>query len=163
MQDVIFAGTENRKPLGYAYVAITLDNSDHSLAIDFNEVTVARRVYRSGESEYLINGNPCRLKEVSELFYDTGIGKEGYSIIGQGQIDRILSGKPEERRELFDEAVVKIPDEDVRLALMLMVMIYQKSDEINRELFHRDQKRIAELEEELEKVRAELKRLKQEE
>ena len=104
MQDVIFAGTENRKPLGYAYVAITLDNSDHSLAIDFNEVTVARRVYRSGESEYLINGNPCRLKEVSELFYDTGIGKEGYSIIGQGQIDRILSGKPEERRELFDEA-----------------------------------------------------------
>lgn len=98
-----FAGTENGKVLGYAYVAITLDNSDHSLAIDFNEVTVARRVYRSGESEYLINGNPCRLKEVSELFYDTGIGKEGYSIIGQGQIDRILSGKPEERRELFDE------------------------------------------------------------
>ncbi len=103
MQDVIFAGTENRKPLGYAYVAITLDNSDHSLAIDFNEVTVARRVYRSGESEYLINGNPCRLKEVSELFYDTGIGKEGYSIIGQGQIDRILSGK-RRRGELFDEA-----------------------------------------------------------
>ncbi len=63
-----------------------------------------RRVYRSGESEYLINGNPCRFKDVSELFYDTGIGKEGYSIIGQGQIDRILSGKPEERRELFDEA-----------------------------------------------------------
>ncbi len=104
MQDVIFAGTENRKPLSYAYVAITLDNSDHQLAIDFEEVTIARRVYRSGESEYLINGSPCRLKEVSELFYDTGIGKEGYSIIGQGQIDRILSGKPEERRELFDEA-----------------------------------------------------------
>ena len=104
MQDVIFAGTENRKPLSYAYVAITLDNSDHKLAIDYEEVTVARRLYRSGESEYLINGSPCRLKEVSELFYDTGIGKEGYSIIGQGQIDRILSGKPEERRELFDEA-----------------------------------------------------------
>ena len=104
MQDVIFAGTENRKPLSYAYVAITLDNSDHELAIDFEEVTIARRLYRSGESEYLINGNVCRLKEVSELFYDTGIGKEGYSIIGQGQIDRILSGKPEERRELFDEA-----------------------------------------------------------
>ncbi len=104
MQDVIFAGTENRKPLSYAYVAITLDNSDHQLAIDYEEVTVARRVYRSGESEYLLNGTPCRLKEVSELFYDTGIGKEGYSIIGQGQIDRILSGKPEERRELFDEA-----------------------------------------------------------
>ena len=104
MQDVIFAGTENRKPLSYAYVAITLDNADHQLAVDYSEVTVARRVYRSGESEYLINGNPCRLKDVSELFYDTGIGKEGYSIIGQGQIERILSGKPEERRELFDEA-----------------------------------------------------------
>ncbi len=105
MQDVIFAGTENRKPLSYAYVAITLDNSDHLLPIDYNEVTVARRVYRSGESEYLLNGSVCRLKDVQELFYDTGIGKEGYSIIGQGQIERILSGKPEERRELFDEAV----------------------------------------------------------
>lgn len=104
MQDVIFSGTENRKPLSYAYVAITLDNGDHQLAIDFDEVTVARRIYRSGESEYLINGSPCRLKDVNELFYDTGIGKEGYSIIGQGQIDKILSGKPEERRELFDEA-----------------------------------------------------------
>lgn len=104
MQDVIFAGTENRKPLSYAYVAITLDNADHQLPIDFKEVTIARRVYRSGESEYLMNGSPCRLKDVNELFYDTGIGKEGYSIIGQGQIDKILSGKPEERRELFDEA-----------------------------------------------------------
>ena len=104
MQDVIFSGTENRKPLSYAVVAITLDNSDHQLAIDFDEVTVARRLYRSGESEYLINGAPCRLKDVNELFYDTGIGKEGYSIIGQGQIERVLSGKPEERRELFDEA-----------------------------------------------------------
>ncbi len=104
MQDVIFSGTENRKPLSYAYVAITLDNADRSLNIDYNEVTVARRVYRSGESEYLINGTACRLKDVNELFYDTGIGKEGYSIIGQGQIERILSGKPEERRELFDEA-----------------------------------------------------------
>ena len=104
MQDVIFAGTENRKPLSYAYVAITLDNSDHQLPVDYNEVTIARRVYRSGESEYLLNGSPCRLKDVNELFYDTGIGKEGYSIIGQGQIDKILSGRPEERRELFDEA-----------------------------------------------------------
>ena len=104
MEDVIFAGTENRKPLGYAYVAITLDNSDHQLPIEYDEVTVSRRLFRSGESEYLINGSICRLKDISELFYDTGIGKEGYSIIGQGQIDRILSGKPEERRELFDEA-----------------------------------------------------------
>ncbi len=104
MQDVIFSGTELRKPLGYAYVGITFDNADHKLAIDYQEVTVARRLYRSGESEYSINGTPCRLKDVNELFYDTGIGKEGYSIIGQGQIEKILSGKPEEKRELFDEA-----------------------------------------------------------
>lgn len=104
MQDVIFAGTELRKPQGFAYVAITLDNSDHQLAIDYEEVTISRRLYRSGESEYKINGSACRLKDINELFYDTGIGKEGYSIIGQGQIDKILNGKPEERRELFDEA-----------------------------------------------------------
>ena len=105
MQDVIFSGTENRKPMGFASVSITMDNSDHKLPIEFDEVTVTRRVYRSGESEYRINGSACRLKDINELFYDTGIGKEGYSIIGQGQIDKILSGKPEERRELFDEAV----------------------------------------------------------
>ena len=104
MQDVIFSGTELRRPLGFASVAITLDNSDHKLDIYFEEVTVTRRLYRSGESEYLLNGSQCRLKDINELFYDTGIGKEGYSIIGQGQIDKILSGKPEERRELFDEA-----------------------------------------------------------
>ncbi len=104
MQDVIFAGTELRKPLSYASVSITLDNSDHQLAIDFEEVTITRKLFRSGESEYSINGSPCRLKDINELFYDTGIGKEGYSIIGQGQIDKILSGRPEERRELFDEA-----------------------------------------------------------
>ena len=104
MEDVIFAGTENRKPLGFAYVALTMDNSDHSLPVEYDEVIVARRVYRSGESEYLMNGSTCRLKDVQNLFMDTGVGKEGYSIIGQGQIDKILSGKPEERRELFDEA-----------------------------------------------------------
>ena len=104
MQDVIFSGTETRKPLSFASVAITLDNGDHKLPVDFNEVTVTRRLYRSGESEYLINGSNCRLKDIQEMFYDTGIGKEGYSIIGQGQIDKILSGKPEDRRELFDEA-----------------------------------------------------------
>ena len=104
MQDVIFSGTESRKPQGYAFVAITLDNADKQLPIDYEEVTVARRLYRSGESEYLINGTVCRLKDVQEMFYDTGIGKEGYSIIGQGQIDKILSTKPEEARELFDEA-----------------------------------------------------------
>ena len=104
MQDVIFSGTETRKPMSFAYVSLTLDNSDHQLPISYEEVTVARRVYRSGESEYLINGSECRLRDVQELFFDTGIGKEGYSIIGQGQIDKVLSGKPEERREIFDEA-----------------------------------------------------------
>ncbi len=104
MQDIIFSGTETRKPLGFASVAITLDNSDHQLNVDYDEVTVTRRLYRSGESEYLMNGKNCRLKDINELFYDTGIGKEGYSIIGQGQIEKILSGKPEDRRELFDEA-----------------------------------------------------------
>ena len=81
----------------YASVAITLDNSDHKLPVDYEEVTVTRKLYRSGESEYMINGVGCRLKDINEMFYDTGIGKEGYSIIGQGQIDKILSGTPEER------------------------------------------------------------------
>ena len=104
MEDVIFAGTENRKPVSFASVSLSIDNSDHKLDIDYDEVTVTRRVFRSGESEYMINGNACRLKDINELFYDTGVGKEGYSIIGQGQVDKILSGKPEERREIFDEA-----------------------------------------------------------
>lgn len=104
MQDVIFAGTAVRRPMSYAYVAITLDNADHALPIDYEEVTVARRLYRSGESEYLINGTSVRMRDIQELFFDTGIGKEGYSLIGQGQVEKILNGKPEERRELFDEA-----------------------------------------------------------
>ena len=126
MEDVIFSGTELRKPMGSAYVAITLDNSDHSLPIQFEEVTVARRVYRSGESEYLINGSACRRKDIVELFFDTGIGKEGYSIIGQGQIEQILSGKPEERRELFDEAAGIVKYKKNKLET-------QKSLEIERE------------------------------
>ena len=104
MQDVIFAGTEIRKPQSFASVKITLDNSDRALDIDYDTVSVTRKVFRSGESEYLINDNACRLRDIHELFYDTGIGKDGYSIIGQGEIDRILSGKAEDRRELFDEA-----------------------------------------------------------
>ena len=104
MEDVIFAGTEHRKQLGFAEVSLTIDNEDHSLPIDYSEVTVTRRVYRSGESEYLINKSPCRLKDVHELFLDTGIGKDGYSIIGQGRVDEILSSKSEERRNIFEEA-----------------------------------------------------------
>ena len=104
MEDVIFAGTQLRKPMGFAYVAITFDNEDRRLNLDYDTVKISRRVYRSGESEYMINGNQCRLKDIQELLFDTGIGKEGYSIISQGRIDQILSGKPEDRRELFDEA-----------------------------------------------------------
>ena len=104
MEDIIFAGTENRKPLGFAEVSILIDNQDGRLPLAYSEVQVTRRVFRSGESEYRINGTACRLKDIQELFMDTGVGREGYSIIGQGQIDKILSGKPEERRELFDEA-----------------------------------------------------------
>ena len=102
MQDVIFCGSEKRKPLGFAEVTITMDNSDRSMNIDFEEVSITRRVYRSGESEYLINKAPCRLKDIHELFMDTGLGRDGYSIIGQGKIDAILSAKSDERRHIFD-------------------------------------------------------------
>lgn len=105
MQDVIFSGTAARRPQSYASVTISFDNGDHALSLPYTEVTVTRKLYRSGESEYRLNGSECRLKDIHELFYDTGIGKEGYSLIGQGQIDKILSGKAEERRALFDEAV----------------------------------------------------------
>ncbi len=104
MEDVIFCGSEKRKPLGFAEVTITMDNSDKSLKLDFDEVSVTRRVYRSGESEYYINKAACRLKDIHELFMDTGLGKDGYSIIGQGKIDAILSAKSDERRHVFDEA-----------------------------------------------------------
>ncbi len=104
MEDVIFAGSDKRKQVGMAEVSITLDNSASIFPIDFSEVTVTRRVYRSGESEYLINKSSCRLKDVHELFMDTGIGREGYSIIGQGKIDEILSVKSEDRRAIIEEA-----------------------------------------------------------
>ena len=104
MEDVIFAGTQYRKPVGLAQVSLTLDNSDSDLDIAYSQVTVSRRLYRSGESEYLINNTTCRLKDVQALFMDTGIGKEGYSIIGQGKIDAILSAKSEDRRKLLEEA-----------------------------------------------------------
>lgn len=104
MEDVIFAGTQHRKPVGFAYVSLTLDNSDKTLPLDYSEVTISRRVYRSGESEYFINKTTCRMKDVHELFMNTGIGKEGYSIIGQGRIDEILSTRSEDRRAIFEEA-----------------------------------------------------------
>ena len=103
-EDIIFAGTQSRKSLGYAEVSIIFDNSDQKLPIEFSEVTITRRIYRSGESGYFINKTPCRLKDILELLMDTGIGKDGYSIIGQGKIDEILSNKSEERRHIFEEA-----------------------------------------------------------
>ena len=104
MQDVIFAGTATRKPKGMAEVTLVIDNSTGILPLEYNEVAVTRRMFRSGESEYLINGNQCRLRDIRELFMDTGIGVEGYSIIGQGKIADIVSTKPENRRQIFEES-----------------------------------------------------------
>ena len=104
MEDVIFAGTEKRKALGFAEVTLTLDNTDGYFSLNFPEITVTRRVYRSGDGEYYINKTLCRLKDIHELFMDTGLGRDGYSIIGQGKIDSILSTKSEDRRQIFEEA-----------------------------------------------------------
>ena len=104
MEDVIFGGTAKRRQTGYAQVSLVLDNSDHRLPREENEVMVTRRYYRSGESEYYINRDAVRLKDVSELFLDTGLGREGYAIIGQGRIDEILSQRSTDRREVFEEA-----------------------------------------------------------
>lgn len=104
MEDVIFSGTQVKRQMAFCEVQLTLDNSDHLLPVDYTEVQITRRVYRSGESEYFINRTPCRLKDIVDLFRDTGIGKEGYSIIGQGRIDDILSSKSEDRRAIFEEA-----------------------------------------------------------
>ena len=111
-EDIIFAGTQARKSLGFAEVSIVIDNSDGKLPIEYTEVTVTRKIYRSGETGYFINKTPCRLKDILELFMDTGIGKDGYSIIGQGKIDEILSNKSEDRRHIFEEAagIVKYRD-----------------------------------------------------
>ncbi len=103
-EDIIFAGTQARKSLGFAEVSIVIDNSDSKLPVEYTEVTVTRKIYRSGETGYFINKTPCRLKDILELFMDTGIGKDGYSIIGQGKIDEILSNKSEDRRHIFEEA-----------------------------------------------------------
>ncbi|WP_214629291.1 chromosome segregation protein SMC [Paenibacillus agaridevorans] len=104
MEDIIFAGSDARKAVNYSEVSLTLDNGDGALPLEYNEVTVTRRVHRSGDSEYLINKQPCRLKDITELFMDTGIGKEAYSIIGQGRIEEILSTRSEDRRGIFEEA-----------------------------------------------------------
>lgn len=104
MQDIIFSGTTTRKPVGYAEMTLVLDNKDKTLALDYSEVNITRRIFRSGDSEYYINKTACRLKDIKELFMDTGVGIDGYSIVGQGRIDEILSTKSEDRRNLFEEA-----------------------------------------------------------
>lgn len=104
MEDVIFAGSESRKPLNFAEVSLVLDNEDERLPIPYNEVSVTRRVYRSGESEYLLNKQACRLKDITDLFLDSGLGKEAFSIISQGRVDEILNSKPDDRRAIFEEA-----------------------------------------------------------
>ena len=157
MEDVIFSGTELRKPQSFAYVAITLDNSDHSLPVDYTEVTVARRVYRSGESEYLINGSVTRLKDVAAMFFDTGIGKEGYSIIGQGQIEKILSGKPDDRRDLFDEAAGIVKYKKNKLATEKA--LEQEHNNLNRvnDILGGLEERVGPLEKQSEKAKEYLK------
>ena len=136
MEDVIFAGTQARKKVGFAEVSMYLDNSDGSLPIDYKEVIVTRRVYRSGESNYLINGNECRLKDIQAIFMDTGLGKDGYSIISQGKIDEILSNKSEERRHIFEEAsgIVKYrtrKDEATRKLENTQITLQRVTDVIN--------------------------------
>ena len=104
MEDIIFAGTSKRKALGYSEVSIIFDNEDGEIPLDYTEIEVTRRMFRSGESEYYLNKSSCRLKDIRELFMDTGVGKDGYSIIGQGRIEEILSNRPEDRRSIFEEA-----------------------------------------------------------
>lgn len=104
MEDVIFSGTDARKALGYAEVTIIFDNKDGLIPLDYQEVAITRRMFRSGESEYYINKSSCRLRDIKEIFMDTGVGKDGYSIIGQGKVDEILSSRPEDRRNIFEEA-----------------------------------------------------------
>ncbi len=142
MQDVIFSGTQRRKPLSYCEVSLVFDNEDHTLPLDYSEVMVTRRVYRSGESEYFLNRSSCRLKDVIDLFRDTGIGKEGYSIIGQGRIDEILSRKGEDRRTVFEEAagIVKFKarkeeaDKKLTRTLENMARVDDILDELKRQL-----------------------------
>ena len=104
MEDVIFSGSSARKPVGVAEVTLVLDNSDHMLPVDFDEVAITRRMYRSGESEYLINSSPCRLMDIQDILHDSGLGKDTHSIISQGKLDAILQSRPEERRALIEEA-----------------------------------------------------------
>ncbi|MDM5327972.1 chromosome segregation protein SMC [Neobacillus sp. CF12] len=130
MEDIIFAGSDTRKPLNYAEVTLTLDNQDEGLAIDYNEVSVTRRVTRSGDSEYLINKQPCRLKDIIDLFMDSGLGREAFSIISQGKVEEILNSKAEDRRTIFEEAagVLKYKNRKKKAEVKLL----ETQDNLNR-------------------------------
>ncbi len=153
MEDVIFAGTETRKSIGYAEVAIYIQNDKDELKIGFREIVVKRRVYRSGESEYFLNNSPCRLKDIQEIFMDTGVGKEGYSIIGQGQIDKVLSSKPEDRRNLFEEAagIYKYKTKKIE-AEKKLIKEKENMDRVN-DILSEIQKRLEPLSEEASKTK----------
>ena len=130
MEDIIFAGSDSRKPLNYAEVTLTLDNQDEGLAIDYNEVSVTRRVTRSGDSEFLINKQPCRLKDIIDLFMDSGLGREAFSIISQGKVEEILNSKAEDRRTIFEEAagVLKYKNRKKKAEVKLV----ETQDNLNR-------------------------------
>ncbi|MCH5186364.1 MAG: chromosome segregation protein SMC, partial [Oscillospiraceae bacterium] len=153
MQDIIFSGTEKRKQLNFAEVTLVLDNNDKAFDIEFDEVTVTRRVFRSGESTYLINKTQCRLRDITELFLDTGLGREGYSIIGQGRVDRILSTKAEDRRSIFEEAAgiskYKQRKEDAEKKLKSVEENLVRIDDIVSEL----EKQLSPLEKQAEKAK----------
>ncbi len=187
MEDVIFAGTETRKPMGMAEVTLTLTNEDYRLPVSFSEVAITRRLYRSGESEYLLNGTVCRLKDIYELFLDTGLGRDGYSVIGQGKIDELLSSKPEDRRQVFEDAVGimkyrykkqeaerklgKATDNLLRLSDLLFELnqreepLREQSEAAKKFLVLRDELRVLDLSvttETMDKLRAQSEKLAQE-
>ena len=165
MEDVIFNGTQKRRPLGMAEVTLSFDNADHSLPVDYNEVAVTRRVYRNGESEYAINGKTCRLKDVLELFRDTGIGRDGYSIISQGKVDEILSNKSADRRSALEEAAGVMRYRVRRTEAEKKLESTQKNMERIGDILHELESRVGPLQEQREKAiqyetaREELRRL----
>ena len=165
MEDVIFNGTQKRRPLGMAEVTLSFDNSDHSLPVEYSEVAVTRRVYRNGESEYAINGRSCRLKDVLELFRDTGIGRDGYSIISQGKVDEILSNKSADRRSALEEAAGVMRYRVRRSEAEKKLENTQKNMERIGDILHELESRIPPLKEQREKAiqyqeaRGELRRL----
>lgn len=130
MEDIIFGGSDSRRPLNIAEVTLTLDNQNHGLSLDYNEVSVTRRVSRSGDSEFLINNQPCRLKDIIDLFMDSGLGREAFSIISQGKVEEILNSKAEDRRTIFEEAagVIKYKNRKKKAE----VKLFETQDNLNR-------------------------------